>query len=369
MNRALFITVVDMYDKNGNGGVKGSQRNYELIERIYGEENTILVTFPRREYTCPPDGAIYFERTQNNIQHLLAALLGCKVYFPWQEKRIKKFIDEQNVDLLFIDSSMLGRLARLKGKYRTIVFFHNVEANYAYNKVRNEGLKFLPSYWASKLNERYAMKYADKVVSLNERDARELEVLYGRKVDFILPVTLSDRFDKERKKTIKKTNRLLFVGAYMPQNIISIEWFINEVLLHMDGVGIDIVGKGFEKKKNEYEQLGDINVIGTVDDLDSQYYSHSIVVLPIQYGAGMKIKTAEAMMYGMTIIASDEALEGYEVDEISGVYRCNKPEEYISAINKVINKQNEDDNEVRKRFLEKYETSKVVKEFKRFIYY
>lgn len=369
MNRALFITVVDMYDNNGNGGVKGSQRNYELIQRIYGEENTILVTFPRKEYTCPPEGAIYFERTQSNMQHLIAALLGCKVYFPWKEKRIKEFIDEQKVNLLFIDSSMLGRLTRLKGEYRTVVFFHNVEANYAYNKVRNEGLKFLPSYWASKLNEKYAMKFADKVVSLNERDARELEALYGRKADFILPVTLSDKFDIERKMNTPKTDRLLFVGAYMPQNVVSIEWFIKEVLLYIDGVGIDIVGKGFEEKKNEYEQLGDINVIGTVDDLDSQYYSHSIVVLPIQYGAGMKIKTAEAMMYGMTIIASDEALEGYEVNEIEGVYRCNKPEEYITAINKVMNKQDESYKEVRERFLEKYETSKVIKEFKRFIYY
>lgn len=367
-NKVLFITVVDMYDKNGNGGVKGSQRNLDLIENYFGKENVVLVTFPRKEYTIPPKGAITFNRTQNNFEHLIAALFGCKVYLPWYEKKIFSFIKRQKVDCLFIDSSMLGRMAKIKDRFKTIVFFHNVEAEYAYNKVKNEGLRFLPSYWASKKNEKMAMKYADSVVCLNERDRRDLEKLYKRTADYVLPVTLKDQFNEDECKSLKiQDNKILFVGAYMPQNIFSIEWFISNVMLKLPGLTLDIVGKGFEKKKQEYAKYKNVNVIGEVDDLGEYYYSHKIVVLPIQYGAGMKIKTAEAMMYGRKIIASDEALEGYEVDSIADIIRCNKPEEYIEAILKINNSSDDKfgnySKQVRERFLDCYETQNLYSRF------
>ena len=368
--KALFITVVDIYDKNGNGGVKGSQRNFKLVQRYFGEQNVILVTFPRKEYTNPPEGAIFFERTQNNFQHLIAALFGCKVYFPWNEKIIENYIKEQNIDLLFIDSSMLGRLAKIKGDFKKIVFFHNVEAEYALNKVKNEGRKYLPSYWASKKNEKLAMKYADSVICLNKRDLNDLFILYNRKADFILPVTLEDSFDVKRcENTLIEKNKILFVGAYMPLNIFSIEWFIENVMSFIPEITLDIVGKGFEKKRKEYKKYNNVNVIGEVDDLGDYYYNHEIVVLPIQYGAGMKIKTAEAMMYGRKIVASDEALEGYVFCPDSDIYRCNKPEEYINSILKIIKSDNREkySKRVRRAFLNCYETGIIFSRFSSYI--
>ena len=358
-----------MYDMNGNGGVKGSQRNYNLIADIYGKENTILITFPRKEYTSPPDGAIYWKRTQNNFEHLLAAMFGCKVYYPWDEKQMFDYIKKQNIDLLFIDSSMLGRMARIDGNFKKIVFFHNVEATYALNKVKNEGLHFLPSYLASKKNEKLAMRYADTIVCLNERDKNELKKLYGRTPDYILPVSMTDIFDlNTASKSECKGNSLLFVGAYMPQNITSIEWFIKNVMRHIPDITLDIVGKGFEEKKSEYSHYKNVNVIGTVDNLNIYYYTHPIVVLPIQYGAGMKIKTVEAMMYGRTIIASDEALEGYSVDSTSDIYRCNKPEEYIVSIKKALSSHKVYSLAVRELFIKNYETTVLYNNFKKFIY-
>ncbi len=366
--KVFFITVVDMYDQNGNGGVKGSQRNLLLLQKCFGKENVILATFPRKEYTLPPLGAITFKRTKNNFEYLIAALFGCKVYFPWYEKEIFKYINHQKIDMLFIDSSMLGRMARIDGNYKKVVFFHNVEAYYALNKVKNEGIKFLPSYWASKRNEVKAMKYADRIICLNERDANTLKLLYRRTPDYILPVTLTDSFDEERyNNAVLKKNCLLFVGALMPQNQISVEWFIERIMSGLPEVTLDIVGKGFDRKKDEYEKNSNVNVIGEVDDLGEYYYSHPIVVLPIQYGAGMKIKTAEAMMYGRIIIGSDEAFEGYEVNGADGIYRCNSAEEYICRIKEELTGENLNLGKSRLVFLKKYETEKVLSGFQDFI--
>lgn len=367
--KVLFITVVDIYDNHGNGGVKCSQRNLTLLKKIFGDENVIVASFPRNEYTIPPKGAITFPRTQNNFQHLVAALLGCKVYFPWKEREIIQFIEQQNADLLFIDSSILGRLARIRGNFKKLVFFHNVEADYAFNKVRNEGIRFWPSYYASKKNEIYAMKYADLVVCLNQRDADNLKDLYGRGADYNLPITLPDQFDERQAGSAEcLNNRILFVGSLMPQNQISVEWFIDNVMAKLPDVTLDIVGKGFEKKKEDYERNLNVKVIGAADNLGEYYYSHAIVVLPILYGSGMKVKTAEAMMYGKIIIGSDEALEGYDVNGVEGIYRCNTEEDYIQAIRSNINKDNGLLREnIRNLFLSKYESGSIVNEFKNFI--
>ncbi len=92
-----------------------------------------------------------------------------------------------------------------------------------------------------------------------------------------------------------------------------------------------IVGKNFEIKKKELER-DNVDVIGTVDDLEPFYYADNIMVMPIFYGAGQKVKTAEAMMYGKTIIATEEALEGYSVTDIEGIHKCRTSTDFISAI-------------------------------------
>ena len=97
------------------------------------------------------------------------------------------------------------------------------------------------------------------------------------------------------------------------------------------------------------------------------YYIHSdAVVSPILAGDGMKVKTAEAIMYGKPIFATDEALEGYEVSQLKKIFRCNTSQEFITAINAYAGKPPyfPFNQEIRSLFLEKYHTSCYIKPFK-----
>ena len=112
-----------------------------------------------------------------------------------------------------------------------------------------------------------------------------------------------------------------------------------------------------------------IIIIGEVDDLTEYYMSASAVVCPIFLGDGMKTKTAEAMMYGKTIFASSEALEGYEVDNVKNIYKCNTENEFIDRINeyfikgegKLFNKN------IREKFISKYEFDSKYNEFYKWV--
>lgn len=354
--KILFLTSNDVGDKYGNGGVQGTRKNFSLIEGIIGEENVILCSIKAKEHIKYERCDVVIEQPKNNICILFANLCGCKRYFPWQEKYIIKEIEKNKIDILFVDSSILGRIVRRKLSCKTIVFFHNIEAEYAWNKVKNEGIWFIFSFLASKINEKYAIK-ADKIGCLNEGESKKIGKLYGREADFYLPVTFKDRFDLEKVKYAFR-KEILFVGSLFGPNEASINWFVENVMSELPEYTLNIVGKGFEANREKYKKYDNIRVIGSVKDIDEYYYKHLVVVMPILFGAGMKVKVAEAMMFGKNILATDEALAGYEVDGVGGIYRCNTSDEYKVSIENIFNvKEYEPYNlEVRNRFLEKYET-------------
>ena len=85
------------------------------------------------------------------------------------------------------------------------------------------------------------------------------------------------------------------------------------------------------------------------------------MVIPVFYGAGQKVKTAEAMMYGKTIIATSEALEGYAVDDVEGIFRCDTVDAFVRTIRMVSSQhRSKYRKEVRKRFLEEYSYKAVL---------
>lgn len=93
------------------------------------------------------------------------------------------------------------------------------------------------------------------------------------------------------------------------------------------------------------------------------------MVLPIFKGSGMKVKTCESLMYGKNIIATDEALEGYELDYSRMGGKCNTAQEFIDTIKSFTDSPRPRFNAYsRNTFLEKYSADKVVDSFSDILY-
>lgn len=208
---------------------------------------------------------------------------------------------------------------------------------------------------------------ADKIILLNKRDEKELKKLYGRKADFFLPVSFTDTFDdKKRVMSFRKQVELLFVGSLFQPNIEGLKWFVQEVMtrLDKDRFVLKIVGKNLQLLKHELES-DNVQVIGTVDTIETYYYSADAVVVPVFYGDGMKVKTAEAMMYGKMILATDEALEGYDISDVEGIFRCNDASEFINKLETV--EFSRFYKSVRNLYKNKYSTEIMQKDFRHFL--
>ena len=249
-----------------------------------------------------------------------------------------KMIEDKKIDLVFVDGSNLGALVKVgKNLYpnvKFITFFHNAE--YYFFKglwKKNLSLKAFFLMWISYLAEKSAVLWSDRLVTLNQRDALDIEMLYEGKNIAIYPMSLEDRLPnlQHLKSSQKQEEYALFVGGFFYANYHGIKWFIREVV-PLIKIKIIIVGRGFESVRSELEIQDKVTVIGSAHDLSQYYLNAKFVVAPIFDGSGMKTKTAEALMYGKKIIGTNEAFAGYEEHIADAGWLCNSPKEFVVAI-------------------------------------
>lgn len=368
--KILYITNSNIFDSVKSGGQQVKSRNYKILRQLFGEDNVCTLLFTSNTRKINKNTSYTFPSVENQIENIVTGLCGYRRFNPKWAKHIKRIIKQVNPDLVYLDSSELGIILKWIGKStKSIVFFHNIEIDYIWNnKIKRRKYYGFPVLGAAFLNEFLCTKKADKIICLTERDSIRMQKIYKRNADLVLPVSFEDIFDRSKLQRNVKAKKLLFVGSNFPPNYQGINWFIKNVMSVLEEFELVIVGKDFEKAKRQLEK-SNVKVIGTVDDLEDYYYSYCSIVMPILYGNGMKVKTAEAMMYGMNIFATDEALVGYNADGIEGIYRCNSAEEFVHAIKNAYNQNNiyECADMVRKKYTTEFTVDSQIKIMKEMV--
>ena len=117
--------------------------------------------------------------------------------------------------------------------------------------------------------------------------------------------------------TGRKTPRMLYVGDLsIRHNYLSVEWFAREVLPTIrekcPAAELMIVGRISDENAETLRCLK-ANVCGYVDDLDAAYNEAACIVAPVLFGAGVKVKTIDALARGQIVITTAKGVEGTEL--------------------------------------------------------
>jgi hypothetical protein len=324
----LFISTRDV-NKKSDGGFQCTNRNYLSFCELIGKENVGVLQLE-----------VELEVNQEtNINRLTKWLNYLRGFGPGvTNSTIRRIIASSNdKDLVFIDTSQFGVIAyylKKAGYKGTIVsFFHNIEFN-----IKRQAVKInILNFWRLILiyyNEKKAVKYSDKIVVLNKRDNAELQKRYKTKNNiYIIPISLSDtlRLNEKQFKTTSNPPTILFIGNKWYANIHGLDWFVKNVLDHVD-IKLQVVGTGMDVLKVKYIHPK-IEFLGYVPDLSFVLLNADYVICPIFLGSGMKVKTCEALMYGKNIIGTKEAFEGYDIDYQKVGAMCNNKEEFVNTLN------------------------------------
>ncbi|AOC95291.1 hypothetical protein BB050_02175 [Flavobacterium anhuiense] len=352
LGKTLLINTLNL-ESSGSSVI--SDRNYQLMERNSSQMFKYSISL-----------------TLKNIkQNIHSILFDFNLVNDFDLKDIIQQIKSNQIDTVFVDTSLLGNVAKeIKINFPNvyvIAFFHNVE--YDYFKELIKVSKRFQHYFTLiliKKAEKQLIKFSDVIITLNQRDSDGINDLYGKRADLLLPTSFVDVYNEEKYMLNRnKTNvlKLLFVGSYFPPNIYAVDWFVNNVLKNIKReVEFYVVGNGFETHK--FKQIDPrIKLIGRVTDLTSYYYMSDLVVAPIFHGSGMKTKVAEALMYNKPILGTKEAFEGYEIDSNCIGFESEEAVEHIEFIEefKLTNFKN-----IRKIFLDNYSFEKINSNFYKF---
>jgi len=306
-----------------------SCRNVDVCELSLGRMDT--------KYTNIPATSNRFETALANLKLYSGSL---------HKEALKTIIAEiakEKPDILYLDSSLFGRLAlTVQGLFkniRIVSFFHNVEFDFKLQcYVGLKRLLYIPAIFSDWINERLTIKYSNTIITLHCVDSKRLKKLYGRDADFIHPVCIVNNTDNFTSSCLDDfnlpKNYILFVGSDFPPNIEAIKFLCDKVMPYLN-CHLIIVGSKLENYRQQFLSKN-VTIIGSVKDISPFYANAHLVVTPIFSGAGMKVKVAEALMNGKCIIGSSFSFIGYERAVESGVcIVAESASDYITLIKSI----------------------------------
>lgn len=218
-----------------------------------------------------------------------------------------------------------------------------------------EAAKF--RYW-----EKRALSLVDTVILCSSIDSHEFNERYGATIATVVPNTVADP-----SLTLDSAPRcgrnILFVGNLRyPPNLEAITDFVANVMPEMRLLDprpftLKIVGLGADTFKFDTVKNPEIEVHADVPDLEPYYRDASIVIAPIRWGGGTRIKIIEAFSYGKPVVATSIGAEGLSVTDGDNILLRDGNSELAHCCVSLMNDpelQRSLGSAARKLFLEKY---------------
>lgn len=268
-------------------------------------------------------------------------------------KSLQNIIDEIDADILVFDTIRMGQYLPLlnTGKAKNVLYLEDLfSVRYqsmirALNSPETKSFNPLGNFerHVPKLFRQYIKKfsflqkillsYESKLVAkseaaqarifpdnllINNSEAKLLSSWCGRSVHVFPPYISS--VSRPYKRTWDGTPVFVFLGGLdVPHNAVSLENFIDRylpnIIRNIPGVLIRVIGKNPAPSLVESVKKFPLNVRieGYVDSLDEVLHGACAMLVPLLFGSGVKLKTIDALSYGLPIIATDFGVEGVGV--------------------------------------------------------
>ncbi len=229
---------------------------------------------------------------------------------------------------------------------RHVLYMHDIESAYRAEiakSMSNPLKKYLFSAESRKFAriERNMDRLFDAVmfVSCDERDI--MAKTSSHPEDYVyVPIPAVHYADAA--ETGERPHTVLYVGDLsVRHNFLSLEWFCREVFVplrrEVEDATLRVVGRISEADKETLSALDDgIRVLGYVDDLNAEYHGASFFACPMLYGAGVKVKTIDALAQGLPLIGNPKAIEGTALKAGEHILIADTAEEMVALARAVL---------------------------------
>jgi glycosyltransferase involved in cell wall biosynthesis len=201
-----------------------------------------------------------------------------------------------------------------------------------------------------KLQEILVQKLEKKIIeksSLTLTISNEDRIQYNSLAphSWIETIPMSFHFSSPPPFTPKNKLELFYLGKLDWQpNLDGLVWFLEKVWPHLnkethDKIQLKIAGSGNSKKIqsliSQMPQRSNIKFLGRIEDVKKHYEECDLVIAPIFYGSGTRIKILEAALFGRACISTKIGFQGSPVKldgDHPGGLLAHTQEEWIDII-------------------------------------
>lgn len=357
MKKVFVVAACPGYKNVPHAGGKTSYYYLEKLQNIY---NLIIVSAFRNanEYEkVVQNGAkawyidIYsrnFLTIVSNLFHAVISLLTCNVYWFFCSHTFKSNIRKialklkkkgYSPDVVILDWTQCGLLIKDLKRIFPEAKYVSCEQDvsflaYERKKENSRGVKkiiYSLQYKVLKHREISAMNVADNVIVFNEKDRNLLErtIEFHGNVRVISPYYDNYNFIHRNPDP----NTIIFYGAMgRYENYKSVEWFIENVFRKLPNIfKFIIIGSNPDKSLEKYAS-DRIKIIGFVDDVSPYFSTALCMVVPLLFGAGIKVKILEAFSAGIPVLTNDIGIEGIPAEDSKDYFHCTDAKDYIEKI-------------------------------------
>lgn len=220
---------------------------------------------------------------------------------------VKDVIDAVAPDVVMVEYVYLSRLLTLVSPgVLKILDTHDVMSG-RHEKMIAAG--HIPRWFScTPAEEARGLERADVVVAIQDQEREFFSPITKRQV-----VTVGHLVPNRRpENTAPMGQSLLFVGTGNPPNVDAIGWFIKQILPRLisdlPGLRLVLVGKICDHIPDTPHCIK----YGRVEDLTVVYEEADVVLNPVRFGTGLKIKSIEALGYAKPLVTTPVGAEGME---------------------------------------------------------
>lgn len=258
--------------------------------------------------------------------------------------KLRQLLQQNEYDLIQLETLYLAPyipIIKQLTKAPIAMRAHNVEHEIWERISGNTRLfpkKWYLKYLTSKLREYEVqqLNQYDLLVAITERDLQKFRQMGFHKLGLTVPIGLNTEEYIPNFGSYKKHLSMSFIGSldWMP-NQEGLLWFLDEIWekIHQQfpQLHLHIAGRNTPdwilnmKRKN-------VMIHGEVPSAQHFINDHSLMLVPLRSGSGMRAKILEGMALGKTVISTSLGLEGIQASDRREVLVADTADEFVDRI-------------------------------------
>jgi glycosyltransferase involved in cell wall biosynthesis len=190
----------------------------------------------------------------------------------------------------------------------------------------------------SRKDEFRIFAHYDTIIAIQHRDFRRVRRSLGDARAVLAPHPTI--YPQQQLRPV--ATRVGFVASEYPPNIDAINWFIREVWPSVQRPGVELRVFGNVYRKLSKTQPEGVVLYGFAPSLE-QVYSNEIdvVINPVRFGSGLKIKNIEALGNGLPLITTSHGALGIEKGKGVAFSVADTPEAYARELTRLLDSYDE----------------------------